>query len=329
MRYWWVNQNRTFKHEVPGGYLWSPKKNQDSSINHFYETMREVGPGDLVFSYNDTKIMALGIAVGPAYTCPKPEAFGSAGANWDNIGWRVDVNFRVLQKQTQPKQHMELLRQFLPPKYSPIREDGVGNQMYLAEIPQSFAEALMALIGIEADIISQQAIQENVVRETQAAYGDKESDLLETWDKVQLNKLEVDAKLTETEKEQIVKSRKGQGLFRNRVAELEKWCRVTHVDRPEHLIASHIKPWRISDNKERLDGENGLFLTPSVDHLFGNGFISFKDSGDLIVSPVAHRLSLNRMGLQTDRYVNVGTFASRQLTYLEYHRDCILLQAQG
>ena len=250
--------------------------------------MREVGPGDLVFSYNDTKIMALGIAIGPAYTCPKPEVFGSAGANWDNIGWRIDVDFRVLQKQTQPKQHMELLRQFLPLKYSPIREDGIGNQMYLAEIPQGFAEALMALIGIEAAIISQQAIQENVVRETQATYGDKELDLLETWDNVQLNKLEVDAKLTETEKEQIVKSR-----------------------------------------KERLDGENGLFLTPSVDHLFGNGFISFKDSGDLIVSPVAHRLSLNRMGLQTDQNLNVGTFARGQLTYLEYHRDCILLKAQG
>lgn len=329
MRYWWVNQNRTFQHEVSGGYLWSPKRNQDGSINHFYETMREVAPGDLVFSYNDTKIMALGMADHAAYTCPKPEVFGSAGANWDNIGWRVDVNFRILQKQVQPKQHMELLRKFLPPKYSPIRGDGIGNQMYLAEIPETFAQTLIGLIGIEAQIISQQAVQENAVKEAQASYGDKESDLLATWDEVQINKIESDKALPPTEKEQIIKSRKGQGLFRNRVAELEKWCRVTHVDRPEHLIASHIKPWRVSDNKERLDGENGLFLTPSIDHLFGNGFISFKDSGDLIVSPVAHRLSLNRMGLHAEAVVNVGPFAKGQSTYLEYHRDCILLKAQG
>lgn len=329
MRYWWVNQNRTYQHEVPGGYLWSPKKNQDGSINHFYETMREVSHGELIFSYNDTKIMAMGIAVRPAYTCPKPEVFGSVGANWDNIGWRIDVNFKGLYRQIQPKQHMDLLRQFLPSKYSPIREDGIGNQIYLAEIPQGFAQALIALIGAEAEAIFQQTIQENAVREMQAPYADNESDLLKTWDEVQIKKLEGDDDLVVTEKEQIIKSRKGQGLFRNRVAELEKWCRVTHVDRSEHLIASHIKPWRVATNKERLDGQNGLLLTPSIDHLFGNGFVSFQNDGAVVISPVAHRASLNQMGLITDGSLNVGSFTGGQKSYLEYHRDCILLKARG
>src|SRR2546421_4514512 len=26
MRYWWVNHNQTYRHEVQGGYLWSPKR---------------------------------------------------------------------------------------------------------------------------------------------------------------------------------------------------------------------------------------------------------------------------------------------------------------
>jgi 2-polyprenyl-6-methoxyphenol hydroxylase-like FAD-dependent oxidoreductase len=26
MRYWWVNQNQTHRHELGGGYLWSPKR---------------------------------------------------------------------------------------------------------------------------------------------------------------------------------------------------------------------------------------------------------------------------------------------------------------
>ncbi len=59
-----------------------------------------------------------------------------------------------------------------------------------------------------------------------------------------------------------------------RVQALEQRCRITGVDRPEHLRASHSKPWRDSDNAERLDGENGLLLTPSIDHLFDRGFIS-------------------------------------------------------
>lgn len=68
--------------------------------------------------------------------------------------------------------------------------------------------------------------------------------------------------------------------------------RVTKVERLEHLVASHTKPWRDSTNEERLNGENGLLLTPAIDHLFDKGFISFEDKGALVVSPVADRQSL-------------------------------------
>lgn len=44
MRYWWVNQNQTYRHEVSGGYLWSPKRNANGARNTYYETMREVAP---------------------------------------------------------------------------------------------------------------------------------------------------------------------------------------------------------------------------------------------------------------------------------------------
>jgi len=27
LRYWWVNQNETFRQEIDGGHLWSPKRN--------------------------------------------------------------------------------------------------------------------------------------------------------------------------------------------------------------------------------------------------------------------------------------------------------------
>ncbi len=101
------------------------------------------------------------------------------------------------------------------------------------------------------------------------------------------------------------------------------------MDRLEHLIASHIKPWSVADNKERLDGENGLLLTPSVDHLFNDGFISFRNNGSLIISPVAHTVSLARMGIPLDESFNVGTFSGRQDEYLEYHRDSILLKARN
>ena len=62
--------------------------------------------------------------------------------------------------------------------------------------------------------------------------------------------------------------------------EIERRRRITVVENPIHLVASHSKPWRDSSNEERLDGENGLLLTPSVDHLFDRRFIGFEDSGE-------------------------------------------------
>ncbi len=56
MRFWWVNQNQTYRHEIQGGYLWSPKKNANGARNPFYESMREVSPGDLIFSFKDTRM---------------------------------------------------------------------------------------------------------------------------------------------------------------------------------------------------------------------------------------------------------------------------------
>lgn len=108
--------------------------------------------------------------------------------------------------------------------------------------------------------------------------------------------------------------------------EIERRCRITKVDNPVHLVASHCKPWRDSSNEERLNGDNGLMLTPSIDHLFDRGFIGFQDDGELIISPVAHRPSLERMGIRTGEVVNVGDFSAGQRAFLDYHRDKVLLR---
>ena len=125
----------------------------------------------------------------------------------------------------------------------------------------------------------------------------------------------------------IIRARKGQGLFKDRVSRIETRCRITGVQNPVHLVASHCKPWRDSTNEERLNGENGLLLTPSIDHLFDRGFIGFEDNGRLIISPVAHRPSLERMGIDTANPLNVGGFTSGQRAFLDFHRNGVLLQA--
>lgn len=91
---------------------------------------------------------------------------------------------------------------------------------------------------------------------------------------------------------------------------------MTKVERPEHLIASHIRPWRHSSNEQRLDPENGLMLTPNIDHLFDRGFITFSGRGSLEYSPAVDRESVLRMGFDPDVALDVGGFSTAQRRHL-------------
>ena len=320
MRYWWVNQNQTFAQEVEGGYLWSPKRNANGARNPFYEFMREVAPGDLVLSFQGTFIRTIGVAQSYAYESPKPAEFGAAGPNWDTIGWRVDVRYHRLDHQIKPADHMDKLQPALPEKYSPLLADGRGLQsVYLTAVPSPLMDALAQLIGREAT--------ELMAATEYADVAAAPRDGLTEWEEFLRAQVERDKTITETEKQQIVLARRGQGRFKENVRRIERRCRITGVERIEHLRASHILPWRdCPDSETRLDGENGLLLTPSIDHLFDRGFISFEDDGRLLISPIAHQDSLARMGIPEEGH-SVGSFTNGQRSHLEFHRDSVFLQA--
>ena len=302
MRYWWVNQNQTYKAELRGSFMWSPKQNANGARNQFYENMRNVSPGDIVFSFYDTRIKAIGVVTDRAQTGPKPD-FGTAGSNWSTEGWFVPVDYCALNNQVRPKDHAAILRPFLPAKYSPLQESGDGLQsVYLAEVPQSLADALIGLIGQAYwDAYSTIAVLQTT--------SDEPDDL----------PVLADATLTgPTFREQLVRARRGQGVFRANVLLREESCRVTRVNEPRHLTASHIKPWRDATDTERLDGANGLLLSPHIDHLFDEGYITFSPSQQLVIVPEVREKLLDAWGI--DEGVRVGDFSREQNAYLDYHR---------
>ena len=274
-RYWWVNQNQTFRQEIDGGYLWSPKRNANGAYNRFYDFMREVAPGDLVFSFRKTLIQAIGVASDYCFEAPKPADFGEVGKQWDRIGWKVPVHWTMLDNRIRPASHMVTLSGHLPSKYSPLRGNGNGLQsVYLAEVPESMARELGRLIGPPVD----ELIRDRQVHELSITPAGRAHAELTEWEDHLEWKILTAEDLTDTERVAMTKARRGQGVFRDNVMRIERRCRITGVERPEHLVASHCKPWRdCTDSHERLDGENGLLLTPTIDHLFDRGFVSFEN----------------------------------------------------
>ena len=87
----------------------------------------------------------------------------------------------------------------------------------------------------------------------------------------------------------------------------------------KHLRASHIKPWRVSTPYEKLDGNNGLLLSPHIDHLFDRGYISFAPNGSLLVAPQLTRDILEAWNINPK--LTVAAFSTEQSVYLRYHNE--------
>lgn len=111
-----------------------------------------------------------------------------------------------------------------------------------------------------------------------------------------------------------------QRLFRGNLLRLwQGSCAVTSVQEPRVLRSSHIKPWTNSNVQEKVDHFNGLLLVPNLDALFNEGFISFRDDSQMLVSPDWRADDQRRMHVTPDLHLRAVHSESRP--YLEFHRD--------
>jgi putative restriction endonuclease len=248
------------------------------------------------------KIRAVGVVETTHYDCDRPSAFGKTGEQWDKDGWLVPIDWAVLMTPIAPQLHLDAIRPLLPTKNSPIRPNGQGNQScYLAEISDALGGLLLQMAQaknpMRGDTLDggRHAIQDAREEERLAA-----------------------AQIPETEKEQLIKTRRGQGLFRLRVEAIESGCQLTHTTDKRFLVANHMKPWRLSDHEEKLDGHNGLLLTPHADWLFDKGWISFSDDGAILCADEGIKSLMLEWGFDPES--NVGRFHAKQRPYLAFHR---------
>ncbi|MCQ1573483.1 HNH endonuclease [Neorhizobium galegae] len=127
-----------------------------------------------------------------------------------------------------------------------------------------------------------------------------------------------DPSLSTTQKDQIIKARVGQGAFRDAlVAFWNAQCCVTKCAIAPVLRASHIKPWSVSSNGERLDKFNGLLLTANIDALFDRGLISFSDTGEILRAAEMSEEQLKALGCDPAGKIRLKP---RHLPFLAYHR---------
>lgn len=137
--------------------------------------------------------------------------------------------------------------------------------------------------------------------------------------------IEDNVKITETEREAIVTARVGQGIFRESL--MKKYdgrCIVTGVHDKRILIASHIRPWAVSTNEQRLSAENGLLLSPLYDKLFDVGLITFSEDGEIICSKTLENRNVDLLKIDRNRKYDLKSSAAF-IDNLRYHQNSVFL----
>jgi len=291
MAYWWVSQNKTFQMEREGGYLWAPKSGSGGVVFTHWSNMTSVRPGDVIFSYAKQSVGAVGVASSPAYDALKPDDFVG---EWNIDGRRVDVTYQPVEPEVPLATFVDELLPLLPERNSPITKQKTGVQGYLFALPPKAGQLICNRLDFVAPV--EQLIAEALAQ----TVPDK------------------------TTREALINARIGQGRWRRDL--LKYWsgkCAITGLSVEALLRASHIKPWRDSDNRERLDVLNGLLLGPAYDAAFDAGLISFGDDGRIIISP---RFPINQQiaaGISDTAKLSVVKDEHRG--YLVHHRANVFL----
>ena len=154
MRYWWANQNQnTYRTELAGGYLWSPRHRADGSRNPFYDNLRLAQPGDMVFAFHESAIRAVGIVIEAAIEAANPEVLpppktDEKATDPDAPGWLLNIAWLELLNPFFPAQNMAILEPLLPAAHSPLTPTGRGLQGgRLLELRTTLALPLLQLVS--------------------------------------------------------------------------------------------------------------------------------------------------------------------------------------
>lgn len=126
-----------------------------------------------------------------------------------------------------------------------------------------------------------------------------------------------------TQREVIIKARVGHGRFKDKLLKLHGKCQISGINNMELLVASHIKPWSISTDQERLNVYNGLLLCTQYDSLFDKGFISFENNGKIMISSLLDVDVCKNYNVKENIKIKLH---EKNKHFLEYHREKLFLK---
>ncbi len=140
--WWWVNQNKTFKQEHAGGYVWAPKKTKGGGEAFHHVNVGKVKQGDVIWHYCNQMIVSISIAKTDAFEQAKPAELETD--EWETDGYMVKVQYFDLPKPIHRDSiPIELRTALSRERRSPFNRGGTVNQGYLFALTNKFVTELI------------------------------------------------------------------------------------------------------------------------------------------------------------------------------------------
>lgn len=256
----------------------------DDDIFH-HKNVQKVKKGDKIFIHFKKCIVAISTAL------------NDAKKDMENK-YVVDLEVIDLKNEIETKLYEEKIESFRKKQgeHFPFNKNGHFNQGYLYKLEPEFARYLLSIMKLELNeenkLLELESIEKNI-------------------EKIPEGK----------ERETIIKTRVNQSIFKEQLLNKEKKCKLCGLSNTELLIASHIKPWSKSNNKEKLCVNNGFLLCPNHDKLFDKCLISFTEDGEIMI---AEELSEeDRIFLNINKNMKIK-LNDENKKYIEWHRKKFL-----
>lgn len=307
MNYFLVFQNQSYKEEREGGYLWAPQKNDKGQTFHHWTDMKLIRKNDIIFNSYMGKLVSVIIAKEHCKEHDKPN--GLKQFRWEKKGWLVNGEYIDLAIPIRYKDYLDEILRLQGKKYAPFNKRG-GNTGYLFRVSKELADFLFNIIELTNGLSRERFKLEEE----------------ETFIKNIENGLDLMNSLDKTEKETVIKSRIGHSSFKKALLAIDKKCKICGMSDERFLIASHIKPWSKSNNKERLDINNGLLLCPNHDTLFDKRFITFDEKGKIMIKDAIDEKTKDLLNIDDTIQINLN---NQQQVYMSWHREQFLREERN
>lgn len=122
---------------------------------------------------------------------------------------------------------------------------------------------------------------------------------------------------------EIRRARQGQGLYREKLLAECPFCPITMINDERLLIASHIKPWAVATDQEKIDHKNGFMLSPLYDKLFDRGFMTFTEDRKIVLSNWISPANKRRLGVVDGQFIQMLPLDEERQTYMNFHRTSV------